>query len=76
MVMFTEFAGLVRKMTFVIVACSVLSISPMDIPPIQAATTTLTVTVTATSIIKPSTGARALLFFLINSIVFSFFDVN
>jgi hypothetical protein len=40
-------------------------ISPMVIPPIHAATTTLTATVTAMSMIDATTGLRAFEFFLI-----------
>jgi hypothetical protein len=45
--------------TFVIDTCSVLPINPMVIPPIHAATTTLTATVTAMSMIDATTGLRA-----------------
>jgi len=50
--------------TFVIEACSALPMSPMVIPPIHAATTTLTATVTAISMIDATTGLRAFAFFL------------
>ncbi len=50
--------------TLVIDTCSALPINPMVVPPIHAATTTLTATVTAMSIIDATTGLRAFEFFL------------
>jgi len=53
------------KTGFVAVTCSALFISPRDIPPIHAATTTLTATVTAMSMIDATTGLSAFEFFFI-----------
>ena len=58
---------------FVICTCSALPIKPVVIPPIQAATTTLTATVTAMRIIDATTGLRAFAFFFI---VLRFFIFN
>jgi len=49
---------------FAIDACSAFPIRPMVIPPIHAATTTLTATVTAISMIEAITGLRPFAFFL------------
>jgi hypothetical protein len=49
---------------FVIDTCSALPMNPMVIPPIHAATTTLTATVTAIKMIDAITGLRAFEFFL------------
>jgi hypothetical protein len=49
---------------FAIDDCSAFPINPMVIPPIHAATTTLTATVTAMSMIDATTGLRAFAFFL------------
>jgi hypothetical protein len=50
---------------FVIDTCSALPMNPIVIPPIQAATTTLTATVTAMRMIEAITGLRPFEFFLI-----------
>jgi hypothetical protein len=49
---------------FAIDACSAFPMSPMVIPPIHAATTTLTATVTAIKMIDATTGLRPFEFFL------------
>jgi hypothetical protein len=49
---------------FVMDTCSALPMNPMVIPPIHAATTTLTATVTAIRMIDAITGLRAFEFFL------------
>lgn len=51
--------------TFVTFAFSAFPINPMVIPPIHAATTTLTATVTAMSMIDAITGLRAFALFFI-----------
>jgi hypothetical protein len=47
--------------------------NPMVMPPIHAATATLTATVTAMSIIEATTGLSAFLFFLIVLWIFNIF---
>jgi len=49
---------------FVIDPCSAFPMNPRVSPPIHAATTTLTATVTAMSMIEAITGLRAFAFFL------------
>ena len=58
---------------FAIDACSAFPIRPMVIPPIHAATTTLTATVTAIKMIDATTGLSAFAFFLNFLKVFIFF---
>ncbi len=55
---------------FVIVACSVFPMRPKMEPLIHAATTTLTATVTAISMIDATTGLRAFVFLLYFLIIF------
>jgi hypothetical protein len=50
---------------FVIDTCSALPMNPIVIPPIHAATTTLTATVTAIKMIEAITGLRPFEFFFI-----------
>ena len=50
---------------FVIDTCSALPMNPIVIPPIHAATTTLTATVTAMRMIEAITGLRPFEFFFI-----------
>jgi hypothetical protein len=58
----TESAGFVVNAVLVIVACSTLSMSPIDNPPIQLAVTIATAMTTAMSTIDAITGLSALLF--------------
>jgi len=54
----------VTNAMFVIDTCSAFPMNPMVIPPIHAATTTLTATVTAIKMIEAITGLRPFEFFL------------
>ena len=58
------------------VTCSAFPMRPTDIPPIHAATTTLTATVTAMRIIEATTGLSAFAFFFIvlNDFILFFFS--
>lgn len=57
--------GPVTNAMLVTETCSALPMNPIVIPPIHAATTTLTATVTAMRMIEAMTGLRAFEFFLI-----------
>ena len=68
----TPLPPLLVKTVLVIDACSELPMNPMVKAPIHAATTTLTATVTAMSMMVAITGLSALAFFL-NFLKFNFY---